>query len=787
MQLGIIKVFKEYQKISFVVEYQTPIKPTFFEYLILNIITTYPLRDYTIAQVLKEEFNLNDLKIYEETIKYLIQTVKCMVFKDLVESMTMHSYADDKYLDKPIRSYALSLNAKKAFSQKLLVSNKENKYYNVEFIIDQWKNELFIYNSKEHNLKSQIPNNAIVIKNKVKKHFNHNDLKDRLDEYKKNISANNPFTIQTTFSNIIAQNKNVKQIEKLSELSLPVYEQKEINIALTKYKDVILQVKDDRHLQDYLENNEKVQNTIMNDLINNLQQNNKAIFKTDIKKINTTLFEQQCYDPWEIDLPLNNHIVLVNADKIDEMNFLNKKCYADKANIFVFFNSSKNNDVVNFHLNKPIIYINKSNLYIDTESFIIFLNNNDKIAYALQNLAIPKLNQNIALAFMYKAGYSKELIEILIKKINANIENNIKVSLTNKDFKNDIINVYLLELLWFKNNLFYQWAESILSKVKDNLVIYNIIKDNLNSLRLAFKYEVDLHKIITKQYQKVIKNETDIIKTYSFLISTNIFKDKEILSLLEKTYTENSVNLEQILHLEQQFEIEVYKKIWNLNLFNCVTSFLKAISSNNVIKNIATDSKHKSGIFANLIHFYQLNQDNLKAFINNDLFASQKTFVQLFKLEQTLIEQLSNINNSEQNIDLIYQIANSLQQTWLSKRYQISQVINEKFYQTMIEQHNYSEASIYLIHLLDQKVNVLLTKVNNSLSIEQKLYQLRWDKKLDKKQFNTFLDLSYQIKAIIFLEKLNPQEVGYNEVSKIKSIIQEVQPIYEYECWNNNV
>lgn len=73
MKLGMVKVYKNWKKLKAIVSYQTPKKLAFFQYVILNAITNYPNKEKSLADILHNELQIFNFKIYAECLKDLIE------------------------------------------------------------------------------------------------------------------------------------------------------------------------------------------------------------------------------------------------------------------------------------------------------------------------------------------------------------------------------------------------------------------------------------------------------------------------------------------------------------------------------------------------------------------------------------------------------------------------------------------------------------------------------------------------------------------------------------------
>ncbi|MFJ1522017.1 MAG: hypothetical protein EHU54_00670, partial [Spiroplasma sp. ald] len=192
MKLGMVKVYKNWKKLKTIVSYQTPKKLAFFQYVILNAITNYPNKEKTLADILQNELQIFNFKIYAECLKNLIEKKNIIeINKQTSLNYLANSSAEQDWIDRPIGIFYISKETLTALEQGYLLSKNSNRETVINFDFNIFSDEKYINNEQLSLLEKN--SNDLIIVPEQEPIISGEDLFHLLEKYKLNINKNNIF------------------------------------------------------------------------------------------------------------------------------------------------------------------------------------------------------------------------------------------------------------------------------------------------------------------------------------------------------------------------------------------------------------------------------------------------------------------------------------------------------------------------------------------------------------------------------------------------------------------
>ncbi|WP_283271921.1 hypothetical protein [Spiroplasma sp. SV19] len=462
MKLGIVKVYKNWKKLSTIVGYQTPKRPAFFQYVILNAIANYPDKEKSLANILREELQVFNLKIYAECLKDLIEKENTIEINSQGSlNYLANSYAEQEWIDRAIGIFYISKEALQALEKGYLLSKNNNREATIDFVFDIFTNQRYI-NNEHLMLIEKINNNDLIIFPEYESNITGDDLFNLLEEYKTKPNKYNMFNNDTTFTTIRKKQEEIKHnSDQINKLLTDFYETKEVVLTLTTFKDIKMQVMNDKNLQEVIDNNINLRTKILDYFLTAMTKDLTTDFNLNIQKIApNTLESDYQQDPRHITSTLiNPQFLVINAANVNPKAVLNHKYYFDNdVRCIIFVNAEQSTELSDLTGSIPIFYLSKTTCPIHDHFLTLFVNDkNETECYMLQPTELIMLNRQIITAQKFLPDYSRLLfkkilqsLQTLLKKDQENIYETIHSNKVNDLF----IYCYLIDLLNQNENAF---------------------------------------------------------------------------------------------------------------------------------------------------------------------------------------------------------------------------------------------------------------------------------------------------------------------------------------------
>ncbi|AXF97106.1 hypothetical protein [Spiroplasma phoeniceum] len=789
MKLGMVKVYKNWKKLKTIVSYQTPKKLAFFQYVILNAITNYPNKEKTLADILQNELQIFNFKIYAECLKDLIEKENIIeINKQTSLNYLANSSAEHDWIDRPIGIFYISKEALTALEQGYLLSKNSNREAVINFDFNIFSGEKYINNEQLSLLEKN--SNDLIIVPEQEPIINGEYLFHLLEKYKLNINKNNIFNADTTFTSI-RTNKGQEiyySINQINNLLIEAYEEKEVILSLTTFKDIKIQIINDHQLQQIIEDNVNLKTKIVDYFLTEMAKTLRDNFNLNLQKVATNILESDYQqDPRYITSTLiNPRIIIINAASVKPKAVLDNKYYYDNnISCIIFVNAEKTTTMHDLTGSIPIFYLTSAILTINDNFLTLFINDkNETELYILQPTELIMLNRNIITAQKFLPKYSQMLFNKILEELKNLINRqqaNIYEIIHNNQIENVFIYCYLIDILNNNEENFDNILKSMTINDFNNKI--NVLYQSeqiLSNLNLKPNYFNKMHKTLIALMKQQAKLQKNIIKAYQVLTNNTLLSNKEVLNMLQELYDKNDVSLNELLALTNIADSSIIEKIWNQNLFAILDKFLFAINNNDLHRELfdaitTTTLKKNSTLLINLYSYAQEYIKYCKEMKKRETSGLQRHWQEIWDKVEIIKERCKNINNGN---ELINQLLYSLSQLEIKyKAIKFKNMFNsESKFQEYLNLCSFDKAALYLMNLMEEKITPLLkTKHQFVQHINEKLFVLK--DVFDKNKYKQIMQLYQELKLYLYCEKARNEHndnKNRDAFKKIKLKLEEV-------------
>ncbi|WP_101519328.1 hypothetical protein [Spiroplasma melliferum] len=788
MKLGMVKVYKNWKKLKAIVSYQTPKKLAFFQYVILNAITNYPNKEKSLADILHNELQIFNFKIYAECLKDLIEKENIIeINKQTSLNYLANSSAEQDWIDRPIGIFYISKEVLMALEQGYLLSKNSNREAVINFDFNIFSGEKYINNEQLSLLEKN--NNDLIIIPEQEPIITGEDLFHLLEKYKLNINKNNIFNDDTTFTSIRTKKQEIYyNSNQINNLLIDVYEEKEVILSLTTFKDIKIQIGNDQQLQQIIEDNVNLKTKIVDYFLTEMTKTLTDNFNLNLQKVATNILESDYQqDPRYITSTLvNPKIVIINAASVKPKAVLaNKYYYDNNISCIIFVNAEQATTMPNLNGPMPIFYLTSEVLSINDNFLALFINDkNDTELYVLQPTELIMLNRNIITAQKFLPKYSQMLFKKILDGLKSLINNeqaNIYEIIHNNQIENLFIYCYLIDILNNSEEAFDNILKSMsISDFHNKVNVLYQSEQILSNLNLKPNYFNKMHKTLIMLMKQQAKLQKNIIKAYQVLTNNNLLSNKEVLNMLQELYDKNDVSLNQLLTLTNIANSSIIEKIWNQNLFAILDKFLFAINNNDLHRElfeaVTTATLGKSNTL--LINLYSYAEEYIKyckEMKKRETSGLQRHWQEIWDKVEVIIERCKNINNSN---ELIIQLLYSLSQLEIKyKAIKFKNMFNsESKFQEYLNLCSFDKAALYLINLMEEKITPLLkTKHQFIQHINEKLFVLK--DVFDKNKYKQIMQLYQELTLYLYCEKARNEHNDNKNRDALKKLKLELEEV----------
>lgn len=772
MKLGMVKVYKNWKKLKTIVSYQTPKKLAFFQYVILNAITNYPNKEKSLSDILQNELQIFNFKIYAECLKNLIEKNIIEINKQTSLNYLANSSAEQDWIDRTIGIFYISKEALTALEQGYLLSKNSNREAVINFDFNIFSGEKYINNEQLSLLEKN--SNDLIIVPEQEQIINGEDLFHLLEKYKLNINKNNIFNADNTTFASIRTNKRQEiyyNTNQINNLFIETYEEKEVILSLTTFKDIKIQIINDHQLQQIIEDNVNLKTKIVDYFLTEMAKTLKDNLNLNLQKVSTNILESDYkQDPRYITSALINPRI-VNK-------YYNNSC-------IIFVNAEKTTTMHDLTGSIPIFYLTSAILIINDNFLTLFINDkNETELYILQPTELIMLNRNIITAQKFLPKYSRMLFNKILEELKNLINRqqvNIYEIIHNNQIENVFIYCYLIDILNNNEENFDNILKSMTINDFNNKV--NVLYQSeqiLSNLNLKPNYFNKMHKTLIALMKQQVKLQKNIIKAYQVLINNTLLSNKEVLNMLQELYDKNDVSLNQLLALTNIADLSIIEKIWNQNLFAILDKFLFAINNNDLHRElfdaVTTATLEKNSTL--LINLYSYAEEYIKyckEMKKRETSVLQRHWQEIWDKVEIIKERCKNINNSN---ELIIQLLYFLSQLEIKyKAIKFKNMFNsESKFQEYLNLCSFDKAALYLMNLMEEKITPLLkTKHQFVQHINEKLFVLK--DVFDKNKYKQIMQLYQELTLYLYCEKARNEHndnKNRDALKKIKLKLEEV-------------
>ncbi|MBH8622976.1 hypothetical protein [Spiroplasma sp. hyd1] len=789
MKLGVVKIYKNWKKLTTIVSYQTPKRPSFFQYVILNAIANYPDKEKSLANILRDELQIFNHKIYAECLKDLIEKENTIEINSQGSlNYLANTYAEQEWIDRAIGIFYISKEALQALEKGYLLSKNNNREATIDFIFDIFTNERYINN--EHLLLiEKINNNALTIFSEHEVTITGDDLFKFLEKYKTSPNKYNMFNNDTTFTSIRKQQQTIKHDNKeVNKLLSDVYETKEVVLTLTTFKDIKMQVMNDKNLQEIIDNNINLRTKILDYFLTTMTEDLTTDFNLNIQKIAANTLESDYQqDPRHITSTLiNPRILIINAANVNPKAVLNHKYYFDNdIRCVIFVNADHSTKISDLTASIPIFYLDKTILPIHDHFLTLFINDkNETECYALQPTELIMLNRKIITAQKFLSNYSNLLFKKILQNLQTVLKNeqgNIYETIHGNKVNDLFIYCYLIDLLNQNDNAFDDILKNIsTNNFQNKISILSKCEQILTNFTLRPNYFTKMHTLLITAIKQEAKDQQNIVKAYQVLTNNDLLASKEALNMLQELYHQDNVTLKQLLELTNVASSTTIEKIWNQNLFAILTKFLFALNNDNLhhelFEEISTTNLSKN--ITLLVNLYGYAEEYLKYFTEmkkRETSNLQRHWEEIWTKVAIISERFKNINHGD---DLTIELLGSLSQ--LETRYKaikFKDMFNsEPKFQEYLDFCYFDKAALYLINILEEKITAMLKAKDHRLkAINEKLFVCK--DLLDKSKQKQIMTIYYELRLYLYCEKARDERNDNKNRDALKKLQKEIEEV----------
>ncbi|WP_426605677.1 hypothetical protein [Spiroplasma endosymbiont of Glossina fuscipes fuscipes] len=789
MKLGIVKVYKNWKKLTTVVGYQTPKRPAFFQYVILNAIANYPNKEKSLANILQEELQIFNLKIYAECLKELIEKENTIEINSQGSlNYLANSYAEQEWIDRAIGIFYISKEALQALEKGYLLSKNNNREATIDFLFDIFTNQRYI-NNEHLMITEKINNNDLTIFPEHEPSFTGSDLFKFLEDYKTTPNKYNMFSDDTTFTSIRKKQQEIKHNnEQINKLLTDVYEAKEVVLTLTTFKDIKMQVINDKNLQNVIENNVNLRTKILDYFLTTMTKDLTTDFNLNIQKIVTNTLESDYQqDPRHITSTLiNPRILIINATSVNPKAVLNHKYYFDNnVHCIIFVNAEHSTEISDLTGSIPIFYLDKTILPIHDYFLTLFLNDkNETEDYVLQSTELIMLNRQIITAQKFLPDHSKLLFKKILQSLETLLKNeqeNIYETIHSNKVNNLFIYCYLIDLFNQNENAFDNILKGISANDFQNKIsILYKCEQILTNFILKPNYFTKMHMLLITAMKQQAKDQQHIVKGYQVLTNNDLLASKEVLSMLQELYHQDDVTLKQLLELTNVASSTIVEKIWNQNLFAILTKFLFALNNDNLHRELFEEvtTINLSKNITLLVNLYGYAEEYLKYFNEmkkRETSGLQRHWQDIWAKITTISERFKNINHGD---DLTIQLLGSLSQLEITyKAIKFKEMFNSKpKFQEYLDFCYFDKAALYLINIMEEKITAILKAKDQRLKgINEKLFVCK--ELFDKNKQKEMMRIYHELRLYLYCEKARDEQNDNKNCGALKKLQQEIEEV----------
>ena len=790
MKLGTINLYKKWLKLKTIVGYQTPKKPSFFQYLILNTIATYPNKKKTLAEVLRTELKINDLMIYADCLKDLIERENIIAIDTNSSLQYVSTSYNNEWIDCALGVFVISREALAALERGILLSKYNNREALIDFVFDQFTDMLLVNNSTT-NLTDKITEDDLVINAPGAADLMGNDLFNYLNEYKKNELKTNQFNKDTTFSFIKTNNTKIEITSgKITNLFNPTYEPVQINLAFTTFKDIKLKVENDKNLQNILDNNDAIKGTVVDYFLNKMTNDLKEHFNLNLSRLNINLFESNyLQDPRYITTTLANpRILIVNSSYVNENVVINKKYYQNNnLELIIFVNASQDTTLADLRTELPFFRISKDLVIFDHNFITLFINNKLKTeAYAIQETEIISLGKKILLANKYKDNYSKNILKEIMQYLNQKLikyQGQLHELISSKKEEDLFIHFYLLDLINNNDCAFQNFMENQETEHFNNKTdLYLRWEEICDYLVLKPNYKNTIHNTLVADIKQLAHEQKSIVRSYSVLYNGEILSNKDILNTLQELYDDGNTTMGELYKLTKIATPSIVEKIWNQNLFNIVTKFIRVISQN-IAREIIDlnddfDVNTKNTVFLTNLYSYAKDYETFRQQMEyqSETNVLQRNWKALWEKINLIKARLTSFQNSSK---LIIQLLHSLSVLELK----FCQLKHGEVFNSEVKFNDYmnlcefGKASVYVLNKLKGYVDEILVVDDYDVKyLNEKIFLLKPN--FEKSKYKKLNNWYNELKLYVYCEEYRNEQNDNKNREQIKKILEGIEEVF---------
>lgn len=696
-----------------------------------------------------------------------------------------NSYAEQGWIDRAIGIFYISKEALQALEKGYLLSKNNNREATIDFVFDIFTNERYI-NNENLILTEKINNNDLTIFPEYEPNITGNDLLKFLERYKTNSNKYNIFNNDTTFTSIRKKQQAIKHDnEEINKLLSDVYEAKEVVLTLTTFKDIKMQVMNDKNLQEIIDNNINLRTRILDYFLTTMTKDLTTDFNLNIQNIAAnTLKSDYQQDPRHITSTLiNPRILIINAANVDPKAVLNHKYYFDNdVRCIIVINAEHSTKISDLTNTIPIFYLDKNILPIHDHFLTLFVNDkNETECYTLQPTELIMLNRKIITAQKFLTNYSNLLFQKILQNLQTVLKNeqeNIYETIYSNKVNDLFVYCYLIDLLNQNENAF----DNILKNIKANdfqnkISILSKCEQILTNFTLRPNYFTKMHSLLITTMKQEAKDQQNIVKAYQVLKNNDLLASKEALNMLQELYHQDNVTLKQLLELTNVATSTIVEKIWNQNLFAILTKFLFALNNDNLHRELL-ETITRTNLSKNitlLVNLYGYAEEYLKYFNEmkkRETSNLQRHWEEIWTKVVTITERFKNINHGD---DLTIELLGSLSQ--LETRYKTTK-FKDMFnstskFQEYLDFCYFDKAALYLINILEEKITTILKSNDHRLkAINEKLFVYK--DFLDKNKYKQIMTIYYELRLYLYCEKARDKKNDNKNRDALKKLQKQI-------------
>ncbi|WP_338972843.1 hypothetical protein [Spiroplasma endosymbiont of Panorpa germanica] len=632
----------KYYKISnpLQIEYFQTRKPNLFEFLILQIIIDHPDRSDTMQEILKKDFNISEITIFQKTF---IELKKNKLIKEKVlNSIDYIVSRGDSNFNSPIEKFDVEEEIKKVFKTENYVISQETKNKRV-FVEYDFINEEF--KIKDTNSEKNFTSTYnYEMKNDFSKNLDKKDFENILDKY---LHENNDwFSSEDILKDVFFNNDNTKQLNNLlfsSKINSVVCE-KQISLEI-KNNGAVNIISENQKILKYFQDNESARSDLFKSIIEQYNHKILEIFEPKRGVIDQTIFDEKIFSHDNLpDYERSELLLLNNDDYFAEDKVLNFKKLTKNTKYIIIYNSKANTSLQEFKDGKQIFYLNQVSDDTLINSTVSFLNFNTGFTnFAL--VKTPLTNLNFEIPIFKKINNTNDQQRKVLESVCLGLTNTFKRAMNTKEYSKA---VYLFEMIRTLNhveNAFEVIEEKLISDISEGEVFENfgsLLK--LSTTEAIFKkYETIMIKILSD-----IGNSKNHSSLPAILGKYSIFNKEVFKKILFDV--KSDFNLEQIIKMD-----EVLKKmdidIWKFNIFNCLKVLAERFVNNPKFDSLNLSNSSNSLILKNHIELFN-NYIIMTSYFNKKQYdEAAQIFASLF---ENLINVLNNLKNIKNDFETYY-------------------------------------------------------------------------------------------------------------------------------------